>query len=253
MGLYKQVDTVDARTYRYHRVAAMHVYTNRQVTLEIVSYVNQEARDAEKLAIANGTPHDTYAHTWYFAAPYDATFNVVSAYNLLKEQDMFENLENPMVGSADRFEGNDAQHYIESLADDLTVEELIAASEVVRVDAYGTADEVREAIYLSAQPWAPDSSYAVGNIRVHDGVPYKCVQAHTSQVGWEPPNAVSLWARVLAGGETIPVWEQPESTNPYMTGDRVHYPNAQDPIYVSTVDNNVWAPNVYGWVLEGGN
>lgn len=33
----------------------------------------------------------------------------------------------------------------------------------------------------------------------------------------------------------------------YMTGDKVHYPDAEGPVYVSTVDNNVWAPDVYGW------
>src|ERR1700722_2038412 len=27
-------------------------------------------------------------------------------------------------------------------------------------------------------------------------VEYKCLQAHTSQVGWEPPNVPALWQRV---------------------------------------------------------
>jgi hypothetical protein len=31
-----------------------------------------------------------------------------------------------------------------------------------------------------------------------------------------------------------------------MLGDRVTFEGA---VYESTVDNNVWAPNVYGWVL----
>jgi hypothetical protein len=35
-----------------------------------------------------------------------------------------------------------------------------------------------------------------------------------------------------------------------MIGDKVHYPTADDPVYVSTVDNNVWEPGVYGWEKE---
>jgi len=55
-----------------------------------------------------------------------------------------------------------------------------------------------------------------------------------------------LWAKVLIPDENvIPEWEQPNSTNPYMKGDKVSYNGI---IYESTVDNNVWAPNVYGWV-----
>ena len=46
------------------------------------------------------------------------------------------------------------------------------------------------------------------------------------------------------GGEVLP-WEQPESTNPYMTGDRVTH---NGKTWQSTVDNNVWEPGVYGWI-----
>ena len=43
------------------------------------------------------------------------------------------------------------------------------------------------------------------------------------------------------------VWVQPDSANPYKIGDRVHFPTADDPVYESDYDNNVWAPNVFGW------
>ena len=39
-------------------------------------------------------------------------------------------------------------------------------------------------------------------------------------------------------------WEQPESTNPYMKGDKVTHAGRT---WVSTIDNNVWEPGVYGW------
>ena len=79
---------------------------------------------------------------------------------------------------------------------------------------------------------------------------YRCVQAHTSQSGWEPPAVPALWTEVAKPGE-IPVWKQPTGAqDAYMTGDKVHYPTADDPVYVSTVDNNVWEPGVYGWEVE---
>ena len=79
---------------------------------------------------------------------------------------------------------------------------------------------------------------------------YRCLQAHQAQAGWTPTAAVSLWARVLTSetGEALP-WEQPESTNPYMKGDRVTHGGKT---WVSTVDNNVWEPGVYGWEVEDG-
>lgn len=52
-------------------------------------------------------------------------------------------------------------------------------------------------------------------------------------------------AKVLIADENvISEWEQPGSTNPYMTGNKVSY---NGKIWVSTIDNNVWAPGAYGW------
>ena len=86
--------------------------------------------------------------------------------------------------------------------------------------------------------------YAVGDrVRYGDNL-YDCLQAHTSQDGWNPVDASSLWAKVLIPGPTIPEWEQPSSTNPYMMGDKVRH---NDKVWVSDIDNNVWEPGVYGW------
>jgi len=44
--------------------------------------------------------------------------------------------------------------------------------------------------------WAPGVSYAVGDTVTYNGVVYKCLQAHTSQTGWEPPNVPALWQAI---------------------------------------------------------
>jgi hypothetical protein len=41
--------------------------------------------------------------------------------------------------------------------------------------------------------WVAGHAYATGNRVSYAGHDYQCLQAHTSQVGWEPPNAPALW------------------------------------------------------------
>ena len=97
--------------------------------------------------------------------------------------------------------------------------------------------------------WAVDADYAL-DVRVsYQNKLYKCVQAHTSQAGWEPPAVPALWTEVAKPGE-IPVWRQPTGAqDAYMIGDKVHFPDADGPVYESMVDNNVWSPADYGWEM----
>lgn len=93
--------------------------------------------------------------------------------------------------------------------------------------------------------WDASTAYEAGSrVRYNDTL-YKCLQAHTAQETWTPTVAPSLWAKVLTdpSGSILP-WEQPESTNPYMTGDKVTH---NGKTWVSDIDNNVWEPGVYGW------
>lgn len=95
--------------------------------------------------------------------------------------------------------------------------------------------------------WAAGITVIVGDRLEYGGKLYKCVQAHTTAAAWPPDTTPALWTEVAKPGE-IPVWKQPTGAHDaYMTGDKVHYPGENDPVYVSTVDNNVWAPSVYGW------
>lgn len=95
--------------------------------------------------------------------------------------------------------------------------------------------------------WKADTTYALNDRVDYEGVLYKCVQAHTSQAHYTPGIVPALWTAVPKPGE-IPVWRQPTGAqDAYMTGDKVHYPTAADPVYVSTMDYNTYAPGVYGW------
>lgn len=111
-------------------------------------------------------------------------------------------------------------------------------------------DETAESVKELYPDWAEGVDYVVDDKRNYNGVLYKCLQNHTSQASWNPEEAHSLWAKVLnPDPEVIPVWEQPTAENAYMTGDKVHYPTIDDPVYVSLIDNNVWSPEAYpaGW------
>lgn len=93
--------------------------------------------------------------------------------------------------------------------------------------------------------WKTSKSYTTGERIRYNGILYKVLQAHTSQEDWTPDVAVSLFAKVLISDPSaIPAWEQPESTNPYKKGEKVTHNGST---WVSTVDNNVWEPGVYGW------
>lgn len=44
--------------------------------------------------------------------------------------------------------------------------------------------------------WAPGTAYTVGYKVQRNGKLWRVVQAHTSQTGWEPENAASLWEQI---------------------------------------------------------
>lgn len=65
------------------------------------------------------------------------------------------------------------------------------------------------------EKWQSGKAYAVGKRLEYDGTIYKVLTAHTSQDTWTPPDAPSLFAKVLIpDSSTVPEWEQPDSTNP---------------------------------------
>ena len=77
------------------------------------------------------------------------------------------------------------------------------------------------------------------------GIVYKCVQNHTSQADWTPDTASSLWSKTSDPAEEWPEWSQPVGAHDaYPKGAKVSHNSKH---WISTAENNVWEPGVYGW------
>lgn len=110
----------------------------------------------------------------------------------------------------------------------------------------GKIDDVTIVEHANQFPeWQADVSYAQSDIVRYGGKLYRCNQAHTSQADWTPDTAVSLWKQIGDPTVEYPEWSQPLGAfDAYAAGAKVSH-NGKN--WVSTVDNNVWEPGVYGW------
>ncbi len=128
-------------------------------------------------------------------------------------------------------------------------EEAVLCHEALHGGAKELPDEKALKVPFLYDPWAVGLHCVKDERYTYEGNLYRCEQTHDAQEGWEPPKVPALFTNVAEPG-TIPVWVQPTGAqDAYMTGDKVHYPTADDPVYISTIDNNVWAPDVTGWEL----
>lgn len=121
-----------------------------------------------------------------------------------------------------------------------------AAVAVAQIQAQSLTDEQALTVKHIYPTWNGNGvSYQKDYYLTHNEKLYKVLQAHTSQEDWAPDLAPSLFAEVLPGqsGTGTGEWAQPDSTNPYMTGDRVT--NNGD-TWESLIDNNVWEPGTQG-------
>lgn len=125
----------------------------------------------------------------------------------------------------------------------MTRQEALEYRRKIETAAAQQSDELAlESIELFPK-WAAGISVSVGDRYQYNGVLYRVVQSHTTQSDWTPDITQALWTVVSL--EEWPEWIQPTgSSDAYMMGDKVSYNGKH---WVSDVDNNVWAPGVYGW------
>lgn len=134
------------------------------------------------------------------------------------------------------------------LAGELSELEELAEQQAALIDEVAVMldDESAATVPQAFREWEPGAAYAIGDRRRYDGILYKCISPHTSDEAYPPSTAVSLWAAIIASDDPdnpLP-WVQPDSTNPYMKGDRVTHGGK---IWESDIDYNVFEPGVAGW------
>ena len=126
----------------------------------------------------------------------------------------------------------------------MTRAEAIAYRNKIETAASTMTDETALTAVELFPVWEDGKAYAVSDRVQHNGMLYKCVHAHTSQADWAPDATPALW--VVVSIDEYPEWVQPTGAHDaYNTGDKVSYNGKH---YVCTVDANVYAPDVYGWV-----
>lgn len=131
---------------------------------------------------------------------------------------------------------------------DSTFNALAAALRRIKREAIAAAptaapdDVIADAALLRA--WTP-GDYAAGDVRVQDGYPYKCCQAHdsTDNPDWDPATNRALWVPYHA---TTAKWALPYAAptgahDAYQDGEYMIWTDGQ--IYRCNTDNTVWGPD----------
>lgn len=128
-----------------------------------------------------------------------------------------------------------------------TLKNLGAILKQAKINSSNNTDEQAlevQALYPNWEDLEEGITLTVGERVNYEDVLYNVITEHQKQSTWNPVDAPSLFAKVLTSDDgTILEWEQPDSTNPYMKGDKVTHNGVT---YVSLVDNNVWEPGVTG-------
>ena len=204
------------------------------ILIEIINGMCKLSTDAGYLL--HNVVTDTYSHVVYMPSADLSKFEVV------KDESVPDSLRNAIESlNTKQIEMEETQATFTQVQQSLHKVAKMVASEV-------TDDAKALAIQEFYDDWEVGVKYEVGTYIRYEEVLYKVITAHTSQSDWTPTSASSLFAKVLTDptGETINEWVQPDSTNAYMTGDKVIF---EGKTYESVIDNNVWSPSAYpaGW------
>lgn len=95
------------------------------------------------------------------------------------------------------------------------------------------------------RPWQPNT-YSVGDVRVYENIPYKCVQAHdsTGNDAWNPPATPALWMQYHGTSvESARPWLAPTGAHDmYKAGEYMIWTDGS--IYQCLIDT-VYSPTDY--------
>lgn len=122
-------------------------------------------------------------------------------------------------------------------------EKALQIAQAIQLATSYLPDDQAETVTMLFPKWVTNTSYFVGDRRQYDELLYRCVQAHTSQDDWTPPQVPALWVRTST--EEWPEWIQPTGAHDaYNTGDKVSHNGKH---WICMIDANVYEPGVYGW------
>ena len=85
---------------------------------------------------------------------------------------------------------------IEERSRPMTVEEVTAMLIPMHTNTLSVDDATALRMVEFYPEWAAGQDYTAGYKVQHGGKLWRCLQAHTSQAGWEPENAASLWMEI---------------------------------------------------------
>lgn len=95
------------------------------------------------------------------------------------------------------------------------------------------------------RPWQPNT-YSLGDVRVYENIPYKCVQAHdsTGNDAWNPPATPALWMQYHGTSvESARPWIAPTGApDMYKAGEYMIW--TDESIYKCLIDT-VYSPTDY--------
>ena len=89
-----------------------------------------------------------------------------------------------------------AEHELNERARPLTAEEVTAMLIKQQINILNVDDNTALRMTAFYPEWAENTEYTTGYKAQRSGRLWRCLQAHTSQAGWEPENAASLWTEI---------------------------------------------------------
>lgn len=86
MALKKEIKQADGVTTNYHRIMSVTITTNRQNSIAVFSYVDDDSRDAEKGDVMT----QPYIKAVTYETDYSPNMSIETAYEYLKTLPQFE-------------------------------------------------------------------------------------------------------------------------------------------------------------------